>query len=165
MTKFKIGARLAAGFTAVIFITIVIVVFAYTSLGGIEKVATVIATDNIPGIYVIGQIQSFQARKLALVLEHVQQSNQADLSRLETGIDGMTQQLAALMSDYERTITTQHDRELFEAVKAARGAFVDSAATVLKASRENRKQEALALVDAQMKPAFLKFSDATQAEG
>jgi methyl-accepting chemotaxis protein len=164
MNKFNIGARLGTGFAAVIFITIVIVVFAYISLGGIEKVATVIATDNMPGIYVIGQIQSFQARKLALVLEHVQQSKEADRNQLETEIDGITQQLGTLMTDYEQTITTQHGRELFEAIKVARGAFVDSAATVLKASRENRKQEALALVDSQMKPAFLKFSNATQAE-
>ena len=164
MNNLKIGTRIAAGFATVIAIAISLVFFAFAELRGIDRVSTIITGDNMPGIYIIGRIQSLQARKLAVVMEHVLRSDQTEMARLEAEADGITAQLGALMSDYAKTITTQEDRDLFEAVKAARQPFVESVAEVLKESRASRKKEAQAVITAKVMSTFQKFSEATEAE-
>lgn len=70
MNNFKIGTRIAAGFTAVILIAISLVLFAYIELVSIDRASNVITSGNLRGIYITGQIKSLQERKLQLLLEH-----------------------------------------------------------------------------------------------
>jgi methyl-accepting chemotaxis protein len=163
MNQFKIGTRISGGFTAVIIIAAALGLFAYIGLGSVQTSAVAITSDSLPGVYIIGQIQSLQSRKMVLVMKHVGVNDPAEMLRLETAIDGLTGQLAALFSTYEKTIFTQKDRDLFTTLTAARSAFVASSAEVVKTSRVSKKK-ALAMVDAQLNPAFQTFADATAAE-
>jgi methyl-accepting chemotaxis protein len=163
MNRFKIGTRISAGFTAVILIAAALGIFAYLGLGNVQKHAVGITSDSLPGVYVVGQIQSLQARKMVLLLQHAEATDPAEMLRLETAIDGLTRQLGGLFGDYEKTIFTQKDRDLFTALTAARSAFVASAAEFVTTSRAS-KEQALAMVGARLDPAFQKFSDATAAE-
>ena len=163
MNQLKIGARIATGFIAVIAITMATGIFAYTGIGRIQKSATSITTDSLPGIYIIGQIQSLQSRKFALLMEHIQQSDPGEMTRIETDIDELTHQLGGLFGDYEKTIFTEKDRNLFATLTAARSDFVAAAADIVRTSRASKK-EAFALMASKVKPAFQKFSDATSAE-
>ncbi len=151
------------GFIAVIIITVALGLFAYTGLRSIQTSAVAITSDSLPGVHIIGQIQSLQSRKMVLLMQHVGASDPAEMLRLETAIDGLTHQLGSLFTSYEKTIFLQRDRDLFTALTAARSAFVESAAELLKTSRVSKKQ-ALAMVGARLDPAFQNFADATAAE-
>ena len=163
MNQFKIGARIATGFIAVIVITLALGIFAYTGIGSIQKSATNITADSLPGIYIIGQIQSLQSRKFALVMEHIQQSDPREMTRIETDLDELTHQLGGLFGDYEKTIFLQKDRDLFVTLTAARADFVAAAADIVRTSRASKK-EAFAQMGSKVKPSFRRFSDATSAE-
>ena len=164
MNNFKIGTRIIAGFAAVIFITIALAAFAYTEVSGIGKVADLIVTDNLPGIYMIGQVEILQNRKMALLFEHVQRTEKAEMSRIATKIDENTKQTTFQLDQYEQTITTPDDRALYDAIKSSRADFVSAQAEVLNASIRMSKKEAMALIDSRLKPSFLKFSETTVAE-
>jgi len=155
-----------AGFTTVILITITLGLFAYAALGNIHSAATNIVSDSLPGVYIIGQIQNAQSQKYALILEYLQyrDKDQADRARVEADIETNTATLSARMDEYEKTIFTSKDRQLFDALKDARVIFLNSVTEVVTASKASQSQEALALFESHLKPAFQKFTDAIQAE-
>lgn len=164
MNGLKIKTRITSGFAAVILIAIVLVGFAYTAVERIESVATTITADNLPAVYMIGQIQTLQTKNFALATQHIVETDRAAMERISAGINANKARITALMSAYQGVISNPEDRKLFDAVKAARGDFVTSFGEVLKASSTARKIDAAVLSSARLRPAFEKFAAATDAE-
>jgi methyl-accepting chemotaxis protein len=163
MNNYKIGTRIAAGFGAVILITIAVVVFACTAVGNVQQAANTIATDNLPAVYLIGQIQTVHARKYALAMEYLAQTETSDKSRTAVELEAVTAKTTALLSDYEATITTKSDRDLFDRVKTAGDPLRDAYVQLLRLSTESRNKEALALLNNTVKPAAQRLQEATEA--
>src|SRR4051794_38676281 len=120
MGNWKVGTRIAAGFTAVIFIAAMLGFYASLQLGLIDTKAHRVAEDSLPGIYVIGQIRSDTLQNFNLLLEHVASNERIEMTRIETDIKAQRESIGGLYNSYEKTITTEKDRELFQALKSAR---------------------------------------------
>jgi hypothetical protein len=89
MKNWKIGIRMAAGFSAVLAIAVALGVVAYTRVVQIDRQAVVITTDALPGVYTIGQAQGNVHHSLALLLEAATSPDKAEVARLEGQVSSL----------------------------------------------------------------------------
>jgi methyl-accepting chemotaxis protein len=142
MSSWTIGRRIVVGFAAVIAIVAGLGVFAYARLIAIETQSTRITLDNIPGIYFSGQMSTEAESRFGLVLKHVLATNADAKATLEADLAAADARMAKFLADYERTITTTEDRQLFERCKTAGARIREIRAEVLPLSRALQTAEA-----------------------
>jgi methyl-accepting chemotaxis protein len=118
----------------------------------------------MPGILLSNEIESATQNRFALLLEHVQSNEKAEMEQLETEMASGKARITGLLSDYEKTIFLPKDRELFEAMKSSVVPYRECYEKVLSLSRNLKNKEAMALVNRQLKPLYKSFLDAARAE-
>jgi methyl-accepting chemotaxis protein len=163
MKNWKIGTRIVAGFFAVILIAVALGAFAYMQVNSMSRLGNLIATDSMPGLALIDRIDVRVNLTYCLLLQHVL-ANKADTPQLDAEIKAVRAKNSEAMDQYEKTITTAKDTELFAEVKAARAAFWPPAEEVQRLSGDGKMKEAVALYESQVRPAFKRFSEAIAAE-
>jgi methyl-accepting chemotaxis protein len=163
MNQWKIGTRIAAGFGAVIVVMAALGLFTYAELHSLERSATNIAMDSLPGTTLSGQMQAAQTRNYVLLLEHLRADERGRIVTVDQEITANRAFLTKLMEAYEKTITKPRDRQLYEAVKSSRAAYAIHFEQFLAYSRELHKQDAAAMLPNKIRPGYQGFADAVEA--
>jgi len=163
MKNWKIGKRMAAGFGAVICIAVALGAFAYTRVTAIDKNATQITTEAMPGLYVVGQLQSGVHGSLALLLQHTTAPDKSEMARLEADIQELRTRNSANLTEYGKAVG-EKERPLFDAVLAARVPYWKSFEEVLQLSKSLHSKEAIGLVNTELKPLFQRYLEKIDAD-
>ena len=164
MSNWTIGRRLTLGFGAVLAITSVLGGFAYMELSVIGRLSALVTQDALPGVYNISQFESAARQQYVLALQHIYAEDAQSKARLEEAMRAEAERMDRVSQAYELTITRARDRELFEAIKAPRAAFLRvRSERLLPASRANQEAEALEIVRREFDPAYDQYLTAVQA--
>jgi hypothetical protein len=158
MKNWKIGLRMATGFGAVICIAVALGVFAYTRVGVIDSTATRITADCLPGVSAIGQAQNNLTTTYSLLSQHVNSTDAAEMARVDSEAQNVRSRNVQVLADYEKSITTQADKEMFESLKASRGMFWASFDEIAKLSRASKKKEATDRFNQELRPLYKKYN-------
>lgn len=163
MKNWKIGSRMIAGFAAVLGVTVALGVFAYSRVAQIDKQATSIATDSMPGVYLVGQAQSNLHRSLALLLECATAPDKTEFARLEGEILSLRARMTSLLNDYGKTVGPK-EKPLFDAMMASRTAYWNRFDEVLGLLRAFRTREGIDLVNNSLKPLYDRYVEQAGAD-
>jgi len=158
--NWTIAKRIVAGYAAVVAIALSLGLFAYDRLSVIQGQATIITRDCLPGMYVIGQIDSHARQNLRYTLEHLLAEDAPTRAKMVASIQNNKAAIDKFFVDYEATITTPKDRELWEIVNATRIPYVKSFQEVLKLNDAGKTKEARELSNGEMALAFGTFMKA-----
>ena len=162
MSSWTIGRRIVVGFAAVIAIVAGLGVFAYERLTVIETQSTRITIDNLPGIYFSGQMATAAESRFGLVLKHVLATTAEQKTALEADLAAADARMAKLLTDYEGTITTTEDRQIFERCKKTGVRIREIRAEVMPLSRAFKTNEATDKLR-QLEPAVNAYQEALRA--
>ena len=125
MKSWTVGTRIIFGFAAMLVIAAAIGLYAVIMMVGIHHDAATITQRNLPGVYLVGQIESLNltnylnTHRLALV------DTAEERTSIQARMKDVTDRMSAIYAEYEKTITTPEDRRMFEAVQAARAVYAD----------------------------------------
>ncbi len=159
MNNWKIGTRIAAGFTAITVIVMSLGLFAYTQLGAIDQSAKRITDDSLPGVFFIGQIKSQTIQRYLVLQQLLNASSPRETAQLEAQSLQLQATISELVTNYEKTIHLEKDRQLFELMKAARAPYLEKVreASQAAASGHNRRR-AQEITQQDVKPLYDRFS-------
>jgi PAS domain S-box-containing protein len=161
----KPRARIFEGLAAaVIVITVAVGTLAYNQLRTIRATAARITGDAMPSVYLMGKIQSSTLHRYALLTDRIYANNEVEKVGLDRLIEGTKSDVDDVVTRYDKLIVAPKDRQLFEALKSARGPYRESYARVLLLSRNNKRIEALQLMVFQLIPLRNAFLRAVEAE-
>jgi len=164
MKNWKIGTRMAAGFGAIIMTVVGLAGFAYSRIAVIHENASHVAAEALPGLYTIGQLQNNVHHSVALLLQHVTAGEKSEQARLENEIRELRSQNATRLGEYEKTITTDKDRELFGAIKNSRVPYWECYDEVIRLSSASKTKEATDLANTRLTALYKKYVEASDAE-
>lgn len=165
MNNRTVRTRIILGFSAVILLMVGLCVFAFAQLHGIASQATALRSDSVPGLYLVGRIQSASIADHSAVEQLVLELDTARIQANLAYLQGKTAEQADFIKQYELTITTAKDRELVEATKAALARLLIVRAEVIRLGKDPRtKTEAATLLHDQFEPAYDIFKNATESE-
>ncbi len=163
-TGMSLSAKLYAGFATVLLIASALGAFAYMRLVKISGEAKTISTDCLPGVFLAEEIQQKSQQNISLTAAHILASDTVEMGRVEADMLKLKEEIDKDLKDYEATIITAQDRELFSKVGSAREKFLAIRnQAVLPASRLGLEEKAQAAFKHQLLPAFAEYLAACKA--
>jgi methyl-accepting chemotaxis protein len=166
MKNWKIGARISAGFAVVILIAATLGLYAYIQLGTIDTHARQATGEDVPKLFLVGQIETNVQATFSLGVQDSATSDKQEKAELETQIQAVRASNAGIVAEYEKMVHTDRGRALTETFKTARGTFWESMDEMLKTSRigtVEANKAALELTRQKVRPALKKYAEATEA--
>lgn len=118
-----IGRRIALSFGTVIAIAVVLASAALFELAVIDTRADRIRDDHLPGIQMSGRLMVAQSEVMVSLERMLSAENDAELVQAERELEENLRANDQNARAYDVTIHAQHDRELFNALMAARADF------------------------------------------
>lgn len=164
MKNLKIGQRITGAFAIVMAITMLLGTFAYVQLKRIDNAVNLLINDSLPGTKWITEIQHSADYNRGLLLERVLTRDPSKWAISERESQMIKARVTNALANYEKTISTDKDRQLFEALKATRLDFISSFDHVLSLVKASNTSEAIAEIDKKFSPAYQKFKLAIEAE-
>ena len=142
MTFSTVRARLIIGFSAVILLMVALCVFAYTELYQIRSQAIALTADSVPGLSIIGKLDSASISAQAAFGIHAGDQNDGKPQMPGKGAQQDAAAITALVKEYESTVATSRDREVYDKIKAAVTPYISARNRLLRLGSEaNSKAE------------------------
>jgi methyl-accepting chemotaxis protein len=135
MKNWKIGTRIAAGFGIVIVIAVGLGCFSLLKIGSIKESSEKVTLDAMPKIYMAGKIEANVEHSLNLLHRHIASSDKQEMADIERQLQAITEENNILFTEYEKLISTEKGRALYEKAKSANDAFAVYRGDILSTSR------------------------------
>ena len=164
-----IGKRITVGFVAVVLITAGLGAFTYSRLRAISVSSTSVLTDSLPGIKQILTLSILQHENETNLIKHINSNDVKEMDQIEMEIKAVAEKMQATSQDYEKTIFTDEDRRLFDAVTQNRETYKALREKLLPVSRltatdPSKTAEAVKIYKDEVQPAMARINSAIQAE-
>ena len=163
MKTWTIGKRISAGFSAIALLSAIVGIFVWTKLTTIQTQATRISVDCLPGVYYIGLLKNSVQQNATIMVDLVNEPDPGIRSNLKKSLEDQAAQNNRTVEEYQATITTNRDRELFTAMLKARDEYRGIRKEVLRLADEQTIQAAEDLWHKSVQPVFARYSEAVQA--
>ena len=123
-----------------------------------------ITGDSLPGIHEIGRLADCVGHLRALTLMHIGASTPETKAPFRDEIRRREEDFRGILQRYERTMTTDEDREIFKEIPPAFAAYAESMHKSLESSDAMKTQEANETYVSEARPRVLKLIQAITAE-
>jgi methyl-accepting chemotaxis protein WspA len=165
MKHLTIRQRIIASFAVILALIVIMAAVAYTRLTYIQRQATSIATDSIPGLTYANEIVVDRIANYSLTQEFVLQTDMASKQKLQAAILASRGYLDTLATQYAGTIAHEADQQLFAAYKTAEDTYRAEQDGALKMGLDGKasRDDNVKRISAQLYPEFAKAQSAATA--
>ncbi|NFV80129.1 methyl-accepting chemotaxis protein [Magnetospirillum aberrantis] len=146
LASLSIGRKLLVSFTALLIFVVVLGGIAWRELSVIGGLSDEIAEHRLPSTRVVGKMDSLVARRLSLEFGHILSSDSAGRDFFEKLIATDDQRMVELQQEYLTYSPSSDERSLFDEFVAARTAYLREVDKAVALSRQDRDDEAYALM-------------------
>ncbi|MGC9945066.1 MAG: methyl-accepting chemotaxis protein [Bryobacteraceae bacterium] len=126
--------------------------------GVIEK----LATDSLPGTYSIGRLSGIAKDVRGGIRGHITSGKQADKLKADADLTALEQTLHQEIKEYEKSISSVQDRELFASVAGKFDTLLRSADGIRPLSMAGKTEDALRNFRAETMPAYQQVQKAIE---
>ncbi len=155
---------MAAGFGALLSVAVGLGVLGFLRLAAIQQGAARITADAMPGMFMIGRVESNVHRAMALLLQRMLSSDKAEVARLDTIIQEVRSRNTRLLGDYEKSVVTQNDRQRYTAFDEARAQFWAAYDDALRLMNEGKLDEVAEVMNRRVNPLYARYVESTTKE-
>jgi len=125
MKHWTIRRRIVVGFSLLIALFTALSLFAFGRLSAILDESHRIANGSLPGLTTAGQIEVVNQMNYALIHRWLLIANPTDRAAIDTDMKANTARLSELFKSYEDGIASPEERQLFDAMAAARARYIE----------------------------------------
>jgi len=162
--QMTVGKKFASTSGALMALALVIGGISLRGLASLQDSVQLIVTDPMPGL---DKMTSAEAALLELrgnVWRHIASSDQGDQAKMEGTFEDLKHKAEASLAEYEKTITTAEDRALYEKIKPAYQAYLQTLQRPVELSRARKQADSAKLLLEKAAPAFQAVEAAVKDE-
>ncbi|HEX3355994.1 MAG TPA: methyl-accepting chemotaxis protein [Tepidisphaeraceae bacterium] len=161
--KLTIGKRITLGFSIAVLITGGLGFFTYSKMKTISAETKSVAEDSLPGLNTSSKA-AIQQRYNAWALLNLATSESTEevAKHLEQFNNGHIA-LSQLLDQYEKMVSQEEERQLFETVKKTREEVSVGSEKVIALAKANKMKESADVYDHEVDPSTVKFDAAVEA--
>lgn len=143
----------------VVLIAVLLGMVAYTKIQSIDRSSSMIASNALPAVFLVGEIHAGVATQYSLLLQHLNANSKEEMAEAETELRKARLRNGDDLTQYEKLIITERGRVLFENLKATRQEFAAAVDDVIKISSQGEQahKEAGDLLRSRVNPAYKKY--------
>ena len=160
MKHLTIGQRIVIGFAAIVVVNALLGIFLIKQMRAISTLATGTTVQSLQGMDCVGRIESVAHDNNVLLLRDLMTKNDDLRDDLEAQIHTNLSQITNIVSEYEKTKTTDAAHSSEAAFSAASRDYAGQVAEVLSLGRADKSQAAMELKQSKAD----KFLDVIHAE-
>ena len=149
----KLGKRLGLGFFLVLSLMVSVGLISLLELSKMDQAATDLGKNWLPGVKAIGQLR-FDAAKVRRF--ELASFVDPDKARARAQIDEAKVAIAEAQKEYESTISSQEEKQVYEQFRAEWSRYLELVARGQELLRQGREKEAEALAISEGQAAFSK---------
>ena len=157
MKNWTIKKRLAASVAAICALMLVLTVVSYFMLRQAKNAAHFMNVVAMPGMDAMSQIKGIGSDVQVDVLNELLAKTPEERKKFRAAIEASREPIRKFVDDYEKTVTTSEDRELFDKLKAARVQYITLRDQLLDLVDAGKVDEATQLNSASVYSAFDKY--------
>jgi hypothetical protein len=121
-----------------------------------------LATDSLPGTYRIGRLSGIAKDIRGGIRGHITSGKQADKLKADADLTELAQTLRKEIEEYEKSISSTQDRELFATVAGKFDALLRTAEGIRPLSMAGKTDDALRKFRAETMPAYQQVQKASE---
>jgi methyl-accepting chemotaxis protein len=148
----RISAKLMLVTIAMVVMTASVGVFSVVQLSKVNDVSRDISGNWLPGVQTLGRISAAINLYRRADLAHILAADKEAMNRYEKLMEQAANQLTEAQSKYDKLISSEDERRIFERMQSAWASYLEYHQRVLVLSRDLKKQEATALNVESKKP-------------
>jgi methyl-accepting chemotaxis protein len=161
--KLTIGKRITLGFSIAVLITGGLGVFTYMKMKAISAETKSVAEDSLPGLIVSSQAAQQQRYNAWALLNLATSDSPEEVAMHLQQYKGGHEAMSKLMDEYEKMVSQDDERQLFDNVKKIRVQLSEESDKVISLAQANKMKESADLYDHQVDPDTTHFDEAVQA--
>ena len=160
-----IKKQVLVGFTLIIITALAMSAFTIGYLSHILKAAELVATNSLPAIDIITDIESNMQQGHTTVLRHLFVTGTGhgaaeELRNFEASLVEGLRQNDSLVKEYEKTLLDDEDRKTYSRMVAAREAYNAARKEIIGLSSRKADEEAARMVTIKLDPAYTTYVEA-----
>ncbi len=121
-----------------------------------------LANDSLPGTYSIGRLSGVAKDIRGGIRGHITSNTQADKLKADADLAGLEQTLSLEIKQYEKSVSSSRDRDLFASVSAKFDALLRTASRVRPVSLAGKSEAAMRIFRSDTMPAYLQVQKAIE---
>ena len=154
MKNLKISTRLYGAFALLIVLLLVLAGTAAFQLSTLNAATVEIANDWLPSVRTVNEMHSQVLRLRLSITSHVQSTDPAVMEAIDKQVAADRAQLAKLRANYEKLISSDRERKIYELFSEQRKSVLEVDDRVLALSRKNENEQAGALLSGDSRKLF-----------
>jgi methyl-accepting chemotaxis protein len=158
-----IGKRIVLGFSAAVLVTAGLGGFALMRLWQIDRCATVITTDSIPGTYYSATIGQIIRENFSSATQHLLTNDAGKMEQIEKQMTRDSELLTGAYKSYDGTLFNDGDKALLAKTIEARQAYTGLRKQMLALSKAGKKDAAVEFLNEKVNPALGNYLAACTA--
>ena len=152
----KLSLKLILSFSFILLTSCILGAVGYFGMSSIFKDANQLATNWMPTIKVVGELEAATNRFRRFQMVHTLSTSEQDMRQSEKDMADTSQAVEKLSKQYEPLITEPEERENYPKFRAEWATFIDQSRAILELSRKNENQEAAKLITTTSRDSFRK---------
>jgi methyl-accepting chemotaxis protein len=165
MTNWTIKKQIILGLGVLILMNVVVGIFMASGISRLKALVENLSSNQVRGIYVMGQIQSQENEVYDLMLHHIQAETKDETESYGQRLVDSNAKIDQLIATYQQTAPIDDQGQaMFQRVLADRAAFMAAWQPVQELSLGLKTRDAFALFKAKTEPAFEKLMSTLGAE-
>jgi len=141
----RIGMKLMVVVLSVVGMTTFLGIFSIAQLSKVNDVTVDITTNWLPSVELLGKVSGSLNLVRRVALAHSMTKDKDVLARYEKLGEGAVESLKELLVKYEKLITSDEERRLYDGFRTSWVSYIDYHNRVMTLSRDMKKDEAMAL--------------------
>jgi methyl-accepting chemotaxis protein len=157
MKNWTIGQRITCGGAILCALLATVGGIAWFSLGAIRTNATFIKTDVVPGLISSGGFSGLQSENFIRAVMRGQAKTQEERDQLDKATAETSRKIDELLKEYDASITTDVDRQLFDKLSDLRKDYRETRAGFFKLADAGKADEAHAYLQKELYPSYQAY--------
>ena len=163
-SQMTVGKKLTLVGAFLIGLTVTLGVTTLVGLGSFQKIVRSLAEDSLAGVSQSSKIEADLLELRGDAWRHVASSDSKDMAAMDREIQRLKDQISASLGDYEKTIFTDDDRQIFAKIRPALERYYQAWDAVAAVSRTGKNEEAYKKYVGEVNPLFNAAKEAVDAE-
>ncbi|WP_374370064.1 methyl-accepting chemotaxis protein [Dongia sp.] len=159
MANVKIGGKIMAAMGVLLMIIIGLGVFSTTRLGDVNDRSTEIAENWLPSVAAVGAMRTEAMRHRTREAGHILSTTPEAIAEYEKLITDALERVTASQQEYEKMISSDEERALYQAYLAQREKYLSLSEEMLALSRVNKNEEAAAIYSTASRQQFFAMDE------
>lgn len=147
ITNLTIKKRLFLGFGTLTAIIVIMGLYAFYSIWGINTQVTYVANNALPSVDYAMEINSLTADYRVAELQHIIAQTQDAMTEQEKKMDTISQQISENINNYYAVVTNDTDKQMIDSIKTQWEKYGQYHQQVLDVSKQRKTNDAIKLLN------------------